>query len=341
MPKKYHLHLKGVVGGYDFDADYVDYILSRNADKPVDVLINSLGGSVSSALSISSAFARHGEVSVHFAGMNASAATIASLGAKHISIDSSAMYLVHQCSQTIFRWANMNADDLDAYIKELQKQQIDLQKVDDNISSMYARRCRKDRAELVELMKRGGWLSSQEALDWGFVDEIVEDGKAQAPLTQNIVNDLSKAGIPIPDIPIEAESTFFDRLIKMFSSYKSKPNPMNKIFTLLAALLSVETFSSKDGNITLTEEQMQLIEDELARNNQTIADNAALITERDTQIAERDNQIADLNATIEALKSAPAGSTASVVDDNNGKTSLHDTFVKSCKEAKNLFDSIS
>ena len=26
----YQLHLKGYVGGYDFDADYVDYILAMN-----------------------------------------------------------------------------------------------------------------------------------------------------------------------------------------------------------------------------------------------------------------------------------------------------------------------
>ena len=26
---QYHLHLKGYVGGYDFDSDYVDYILAK------------------------------------------------------------------------------------------------------------------------------------------------------------------------------------------------------------------------------------------------------------------------------------------------------------------------
>ena len=30
--KNYHLHLRGFVGGYDFDADYVDYILNKNKD---------------------------------------------------------------------------------------------------------------------------------------------------------------------------------------------------------------------------------------------------------------------------------------------------------------------
>ena len=41
---KYNLHLKGYVGGWDFDSDYVDFVLKKNTDKEVAVLIDSLGG---------------------------------------------------------------------------------------------------------------------------------------------------------------------------------------------------------------------------------------------------------------------------------------------------------
>lgn len=85
---KYNLHLKGYVGGWDFDSDYVDFVLNKNTDKEVAVLIDSLGGQLNTALSISSAFRRHGNVHVHFVGMNASAATIASMGAKRITMGS-------------------------------------------------------------------------------------------------------------------------------------------------------------------------------------------------------------------------------------------------------------
>lgn len=47
MPQtQYNLHLKGFVGGADFDRNYVDYILAKNAGKEVNVLIDSLGGSL-------------------------------------------------------------------------------------------------------------------------------------------------------------------------------------------------------------------------------------------------------------------------------------------------------
>ena len=132
---QYQLHLKGFVGGYDFDRDYVDYVLARNEGKPVHVLIDSLGGSLATAISIASAFKRHGDVTVHFVGMNASAATIASLGARHISIDASAMYLVHKCSAEFFEWGNLNADQLATVRDNCEAAIRDLNKLDNNVAS--------------------------------------------------------------------------------------------------------------------------------------------------------------------------------------------------------------
>lgn len=107
MPKKYNLFLKGTVGYWDFNADMVNYVLEKHKDSEVKVLINSLGGDTDTALSISSLFKLHGNVSVHFVGMNASAATIAAMGAKHVSIDADALFLVHKCSVLVFEWDYM------------------------------------------------------------------------------------------------------------------------------------------------------------------------------------------------------------------------------------------
>ena len=84
MPKTaYHISLKGYVGGYDFDSSTVDRELAKNEGKQVHVLIDSLGGSLATGLSISAAFKNSGNANVHFVGLNASAATIASLGVSH------------------------------------------------------------------------------------------------------------------------------------------------------------------------------------------------------------------------------------------------------------------
>ena len=102
----YHLQLKGFVGGADFDRKAIDNILEKNQGKQVNVLIDSTGGNLATGLSITSVFKNHGNVAVHFVGLNASADTIASLGASHISIDAGAMYLVHQCSMLFFNRSN-------------------------------------------------------------------------------------------------------------------------------------------------------------------------------------------------------------------------------------------
>ena len=49
----YNISLKGYVGGYDFDRSTVDRELAKNEGKQVNVLIDSLGGSLATGLSIS------------------------------------------------------------------------------------------------------------------------------------------------------------------------------------------------------------------------------------------------------------------------------------------------
>ena len=50
----YNLHLKGFVGGADFDCNYVDFVLAQNSEQSVSVLIDSLGDTLATALSIAS-----------------------------------------------------------------------------------------------------------------------------------------------------------------------------------------------------------------------------------------------------------------------------------------------
>src|SRR5574344_758521 len=182
MPQtQYNLHLKGFVGGADFDRNYVDYVLAKNAGKEVNVLIDSLGGNLATALSIAAAFKNHGKVSVHFVGMNASAATIASLGAAHISIDKNAMYLVHKCSTAFFEWGSLNSDQFATLIAACEKTKAALDKLDLNCAQLYANRYKRKPEDLLSLMKVGGWLSAKAALDWGFVDEITDLEDEPAP----------------------------------------------------------------------------------------------------------------------------------------------------------------
>ena len=135
-------------------------VLASNDSKRVNILIDSLGRSLDIGLSISVAFRNHGDVAVHFVGLNASAATIVSLGASHISIDTGGMYLFHKCYTALFEWGSPNSYQFATLIVACVKIKADLDKLDLNVAQLYAKKCRKPVADLLALMNVGGWLTA-------------------------------------------------------------------------------------------------------------------------------------------------------------------------------------
>lgn len=305
MPKNYNLFLKGRVGYWDFNADMVNYVLDKHKDSEVHVLIDSLGGDVSTALSISSLFGLHGNVHCHYVGMNASAATIAAMGAKHISIDADALFLVHKCMSLVLEWDYMNADELAAHIAELEKQKKDNDTIDGCIAGMYAKRCKKPKDELLQLMQEGAWLTAKEAKEWGFVDEITNDPADEKPeLTDTMATVLADAGIPLPPINVK-KGTILERLFNLFSTKPAAKvaensteaaqpqKTMAKTLAKLAALLG-SAVAVADGVLTLSEAQAEQLEDKLAEHDSTMAEMTAKIAEKDSKISELEGKIKDL-----------------------------------------------
>lgn len=344
----YHLHLKGYVGGIDFDRNYVDYVLKKNEGKPVFVLIDSLGGSLATALSIASAFRAHGDVTVHFVGMNASAATIASLGAKHISMDSSAMYLVHKCSAEFFEWGSLNADELAKVRDNCEAAIRDLNKLDNNVATMYAGKCSKEQAALLDLMREGGWLTADEALEWGFVDEVTQFNEEPPVLTDAVASAMAAAGMPIPNIPMDSNESLLARFIAALT-YLFKPGKfvapaerqeqspesevtllnnesilekqMKKAFKNVGAVLGIEDFAVGEDGITLSQQQIESVEN---------------------AIAERDRLNTELTEQVAALRAAPAEKSNAVVDAPQQQTenTVFDGFANTVNAAKELYDMV-
>ena len=332
----YHISLKGYVGGSDFDRSTVDKSLAQNEGKQVNVLIDSLGGSLATGLSISAAFKNHGNVNVHFVGLNASAATIASLGAAHISIDAGAMYLVHQCSMAFFEWGSLNSAQFATLIADCEKIKADLDKLDLNCAQLYAARCKRKPEDLLALMKAGGWLTAKEALSWGFVDEITDLADEPAPkLTDALASAMASEGMPIPNIPIaeaDKESAFARFLAALTSFFKPSTNhittAMIKTYTFLSAILADKPLTVKDGAAMVTAAQLDAIEAALAK--------------KDRLCNEQKQTIADLQAKLAAK---PAEASSQVVEDNKpsgsaGPKNDVEQFVETYNSAKKLFDEV-
>lgn len=334
----YDLKLKGFVGAWDFDSDYVDYILEKYKDRGVTVVIDSTGGSVFKALSISAAFKMHGDVHVHFVGANASAATIASLGAKKITMDEQALYMVHCCSALVFEFQNMNAEQIDAKCKELQSLKKDLETLDISVAAAYAKRCKKSPEELHDLMKKDNWITAQQALEWGFVDELTDLPEDPAPVLDVVTAcAFEKAGIPMPDIPVnKADFPAAGNVLKKFINYfKHKPDNktvMNPENNTVEHPQTEEQKPDPEGKVTQPEPEADAEEKRTEDPDKDFADFKA----------QKEKEIADLKAEIAALKKQPADEHKNVVDekkDKHDETGKSDFFA-TVRSANKLFKSL-
>ena len=245
------------------------------------------------------------------------------MGAKRIVMGKYALFLVHQCSNEVFEWGQMNATDLQTLIDRLQKNKEDNEKIDGVLAAMYASRCKNhSQEELLDLLKESKWLTAQEALDWGFIDEIAEDDVAPE-MTNALARKFNAAGLPLTGLEIQPDSTAFGfhTVLESLKAIKDMLTPKNKLaacddtstklvimdkkFTTVASLLNLEAIAITDGSATLTADQLQAIEDrlnELQSQHQADADT----------IAERDKTISGLEAQVKNLQQAPADTTAKV-----------------------------
>lgn len=327
MPKNYNLFLKGGVGGWNFNADMVNFVLDKHQGSEVHVLIDSLGGYTSVAVSISSLFKLHGNVHVHFVGHNASAATIAAMGAKRVTIDEDAAFLVHKCLVPVLEWDYMNADDLDAHIKELEALKKDNETIDNCVAGIYARRCKKTKDELLALMKVGGWLTPEEALEWGFVDEITRFVEDEAPvLSEQTISSLSAAGIPLPPNFAKKNNSVLERLLAFLQNSFLNPAPdgdtegapkNNSVMANLSSLCTLlgASLAMSDDKLFLTSEQVDKVNSALGDNKKTIETLNSTVADKDKEVESLKVSIADKDKTIAELKNAPADTTGNVVDD--------------------------
>lgn len=329
MPKNYHLFLKGTVGEWNFSSDMVNYVLDKHKAEAVHVLVNSLGGYTSDGLSISSLFKLHGNVHVHYVGMNASAATIAAMGAKRITIDADACFLVHKCMNLVFECDWLNSDEIETRIKALEKMKANQDAIDSCVASMYARRCKKSKEELLALMSKDSWLTAQQALEWGFVDEITDrDTDKTEPLSEASLASLASAGIPLPpSASVDRKPTMVERIAAFLQSITHSgvssdqpepsptPSPEMKKFTALSALMGASLSAGADCKFFITEEQATALESAIESNRTSVETLTASVAEKEQTIAQLNAAIAEKDGVIADLRKEPAATTSAVNDE--------------------------
>lgn len=144
-------------------------VLDPKAGQSVRVLINSPGGSASEGAAIRAQFRRHGQVFVLVEGIVASAASLAITGAKRVAIADDAVFMLHDpsCGSHGTREDHRKTAEI-------------LDTMANVYAGGYAARSGKPLDEILEMMRVETWLSPDQALAMGFVDEI--EGASSGPV---------------------------------------------------------------------------------------------------------------------------------------------------------------
>ena len=306
--------IDGFIEQYLYSKSFVKWKLSEYKGKPVNIRVNSLGGDVDHALNIMAQFRDHGDVTVEYVGFNASAATLIGLAAKQTKISASAFYLIHKALVYVDEWGAMNADDLEAAIARLKAQQKNAETVTLSIAKLYMEKTGKTLNEILDLMKEERWLSATEAVELGFVDEVVPETTTKKTKVSNEFRMLvTTNGLPaLPENAVqetdepELSKSVLKAFTDFFKSFGNKnetvqnlnqpnKNSMEKKWTFVNSLLVVGGLQVTNSQVSLSEEQMTAIN---ARIETLENDLAAAATARTTaENSLRDAQTASETAT--------------------------------------------
>lgn len=136
----------------------------------LDVYINSPGGDIFAGFSIYNILNRHPATkTVHIDGLAASAASVVAMAGDTIKMPENATFMIHDA----WTCACGGAEDL-------RKTADELDRINGQIADIYAARTGREKDEISSLMAAETWMSGSEALDKGFIDEVIENKKIAA-----------------------------------------------------------------------------------------------------------------------------------------------------------------
>ncbi len=235
---------------------------------------------------------------------------------------------------------------------------------------MYADKTGRSVDECLAQMKKGNWLTAQQALDFGLVDEIRVDKQAEKAADEftgqfinqyDISTNFKDAGIPPlpqPQASDDAASmvasvvdgdgnptqSFLQKtcegLKSLFRNQHATKNniKMIKIFASVMTLLNVtDGFKTNDeGNVVLTQEQMKSIDDRLKADKEKADADSKALQEANEAKTSLETQLAEAQkASAEKDEQIKALKGAAGDETNNKPAGGEESFT-----AQDMFNSI-
>ena len=243
--KSAELILYGSIGSDEYWDDISDKAFKQDIENLGDVEnitlhINSPGGSVFSAVAIANTLKNHkAKITANIDGLAASAATIITSACDTVKMPKNALFMIH--NPITFAYGNN---------QDMQKTLEMLNKVKNSIIETYLNKAKTDKETLSELMDNETWMSAEEAKEYGFIDEILDENVEKEVIENKlIINNMA-----------------FD--ISRFKNFKEKKNREPRVINISVnstgspeeiadkfrdILNSTENQKNKGGNMTLEE----------------------------------------------------------------------------------------
>ena len=307
---------------------YLKYKIDEANGASIDFTISSGGGSVTEGMGMADLISTYSnETTATGIGLVASIATVVLLAADKVKMTENSFLMIHRPWSQAFG----NSDELEATADLLDKMEEKL--IDIYSSAVYKRKGEeKDlRKKIKKMMAAETWMTSQEALEFGFIDEIVKTDEKNIDLLP-LQNSLSKF-INVPAALLINNKKNDDMGNSILEKIKSLLN-QTEILDVIEAPAAVD---SKVEEVVITDEMAidilkakgytVLNAEEITALSEKSNEQSTSITEIETVLETLGNELVALRAQVKKGVGLPSGgTTAEKIIETKAKLSPFDSF---------------
>ena len=309
--------------------------------QPINLTISSGGGSVTEGMGIADLVANYPEETTATGiGLVASIATVVLLAADKVKMTENAFMMIHRP----WSYTMGNADELEATAELLDKMEAKL--LDIYTASVIKRKGdQKNLKEIItNMMAAETWLTAQEALEFGFIDEIVKVGEKNIdmlPLQNSLNKFLNVPAALLTNTKKEDEmgSSILEKIKSLLNSIDETPVVENVIEEEEKVIEEPEmdevekaiSMLKEKGYIVMSPDEMDAInskqKEEMESMYKKTEEQKNSITEIETVLETLGNELVALRAQVKKGVGLPSGGSAhEKVQETKAKSSYFDSF---------------
>ena len=308
--------------------------------QPINLTISSGGGSVTEGMGIADLVANYPEETTATGiGLVASIATVVLLAADKVKMTENAFMMIHRP----WSYTMGNADELEATAELLDKMEAKL--LDIYTASVIKRKGdQKNLKEIItNMMAAETWLTAQEALEFGFIDEIVKVGEKNIdmlPLQNSLNKFLNVPAALLNNTKKEDEmgSSILEKIKSLLNSIDETPTVENVIEEEkvieepeMDEVEKAISMLKEKGYIVMSPDEMDAInskqKEEMESMYKKTEEQKNSITEIESVLETLGNELVALRAQVKKGVGLPSGGSAhEKVQETKAKSSYFDSF---------------